>query len=381
MTTDVERQISGSRLRLRMKSPFFATLSLFTEILTTRELDTAGTDGQTIYVNPQYLLSLSASQQDALLLHEVLHAALLHVPRRQARDPRIWNIAADIVVNGMITEHGEFELPSGALQDSTLEQLSVEEIYDLLLKQGNEHRLNLTLVDLLSRPPIDRDAQTQPDQGSSGPKHYAQLEAHWRNALQHAAIVARTSQGSLPAGIQRHLDQISQPQLDWRSYLWRYLVQTPTDFQGFDRRFIGQGLYLESLSGESVQVFVAVDTSGSIDLQQMRMFLGEVNGILGAYHHLDCQLYFADADVYGPYALEAGQEIPTPIGGGGTSFVPFFARVEQEQDPFRQAVCVYLTDGYGTFPTVPPTQPVLWVVAPGGLRLERFPFGEAVRLL
>ena len=46
--------------------------------------------------------------------------------------------------------------------------------------------------------------------------------------------------------------EISESQLDWRSYLWRYLVQTPTDFQGFDRRFVGRGLYLEALIGESV---------------------------------------------------------------------------------------------------------------------------------
>ena len=44
-------------------------------------------------------------------------------------------------------------------------------------------------------------------------------------------------------------------------------------------------------------------------------------------------------------------------------------------------VCVYLTDGYGTFPDPPPELSVLWVVTPGGLDLSQFPFGEAVRLL
>jgi predicted metal-dependent peptidase len=61
--------------------------------------------------------------------------------------------------------------------------------------------------------------------------------------------------------------------------------------------------------------------------------------------------------------------------------VPFFEKVSDRWDQQTQAVCVYLTDGYGTFPEKPPELSVLWVVTPGGLALEQFPFGEAVRLL
>jgi predicted metal-dependent peptidase len=135
------------------------------------------------------------------------------------------------------------------------------------------------------------------------------------------------------------------------------------------------------LEGESVQVFVALDTSGSVGDNQMQLFLSEVQGILRAYPHLECELYYADAEAYGPYSLKLDSEIPRPVGGGGTSFVPFFEKVSANRHWHTNGVCVYLTDGYGTFPDDPPTLPVLWVVTPGGLELEEFPFGEAVRLL
>ena len=94
----------------------------------------------------------------------------------------------------------------------------------------------------------------------------AQLESHWRNAMQQATVIAHTThQGKLPPGIERELGALDRGQLDWRSYLWRYLVKTPTDYTEFDRCFIGRGLYLETLQGESVKVYVAVDTSSSID--------------------------------------------------------------------------------------------------------------------
>src|SRR5262249_52298319 len=144
---------------------------------------------------------------------------------------------------------------------------------------------------------------------------------------------------------------------------------------------VGRGLYLETMVGESVQVYVAVDTSGSVSGQQLGLFLGEVSGIVQAYPHLCCTLYYADAALYGPYEVSRTMAMPEPKGGGGTDFRPFFEQVGKDQDQWASAVCIYLTDGYGTFPPAAPGLPVLWVVTPGGLDLDRFPFGEATRLL
>lgn len=242
--------------------------------------------------------------------------------------------------------------------------------------QGNFDR---TAISVVQAVPYQKDIASDADSLSQA--KLATLETHWRNAWQQATIVARTVQGKLPAVMERELGWLTSAQLDWRSCLWRYLVQTPTDFIGFDRRLLGRGLYLETLVGESVQVFVAVDTSGSIDTQQLRMFLSEVQRILNSYPHLQCELYYANAEAYGPHSLNPDSPLPSPKGGGGTSFIPFFIKVRENWDGYTQGVIIYLTDGYGTFPEQQPELPVLWVVTPGGLDLAQFPFGEAVRLL
>ncbi|MDY6785988.1 MAG: VWA-like domain-containing protein [Cyanobacteriota bacterium] len=377
---DLERFISASLLRLRVKSPFFATLALFSRFHPTTLIPTAATDGKDIFYNPDFLAELPPAQIDGVLLHEVLHAALLHVIRRGARQPQLWNIAADIVVNGAIAELGHFTLPPSAIRDSELEDKSVEEIYELLIQ--NPPKNGNCILDLLSEPPSGTGEKGQGEESLKTTRK-AELEAYWKAAIQQAITIARASeqQGSIPARLRRELGTLTEPQLDWRSYLWRYLVRTPNDFSGFDRRFIGRGLYLETLEGESVRVFVAIDTSGSISDRQMRTFLGETCGILRAYPHLEGTLFYADAKAYGPYPLESDSTIPTPVGGGGTSFVPFFERVAEMWDGQDNAVCVYLTDGYGTFPPETPELPVLWVVTAGGLDLKKFPFGETVRLL
>lgn len=382
-----QKIISASLLRLRMRSPFFATLALFARFIPTQQYPTAATDGKDIFYNPDFLQSLPAPQQDGLLLHEVLHAALLHVLRRGVRERQLWNIVADIVVNGIICQQGCFELPEGGIRDTQLEHLSVEEIYELLQQQV-ECNYCLGDLDLLETPLFGAQEGSETDGGQIGnldslsEAKRAELESHWQNAMQQATVIARTNnQGKLPAGMARELGTLNTAQLDWRSYLWRYLVKTPTDYTGFDRRFIGRGLYLETLQGESVKVYVAVDTSGSIDNGLLNMFLSEVKGILNSYPHLECELYYADVDVYGAYELDCDRPIPQPQGGGGTSFIPFFDKINQSWDGMTTAVCVYLTDGYGTFPNSPPELPVLWIVTPGGKDLSQFPFGETVRLL
>jgi predicted metal-dependent peptidase len=387
-TIDSTYLISASLLRLRMKSPFFGTLAMFVQFIPSQNISAAATDGRDIFFNPEFLISLPRGQQDGLLLHEILHAALLHPSRLREREPKLWNIAADIVVNGMIIRQGGFELPLGGLRDETLEHLSVEEVYELLQSAGSD-RFPLDNFDLLttnagdvvkcaasgsSHSPPDIQSQQLNDHNSEA------LAAHWRQALQKATAVKDASQsGKPPMGVDREWESIVNPQLDWRSYLWRYLVQTPTDFQGFDRRFVGRGLYLEALQGESVRVYIAIDTSGSIGTRTLGLFLSEVRGILGSYPNIVCDLYYVDSEAYGPHPLTFEATLPIPQGGGGSSFVAFFDRVAAAWDGYTQAVCIYLTDGYGEFPTVVPVLPTLWVVTPGGLDLSKFPFGEAVR--
>ncbi|MGL4398608.1 MAG: vWA domain-containing protein [Luteolibacter sp.] len=376
---DTERLISGSMLRLRSRQPFLAALALFAKYKVTREVPTAATDGLTIYINPDFWQPLTLAEQDGLLLHEVLHAALGHCLRRGERDPQIWNIAADIVINGIILAQPGAALPKGGMRDDRLAEFSSEEVYEML--QRDLSKLPpLGLADLLEAAPGSGEGEE--GQTSRSAMQRVAIEGHWRHALQRAETLARTiGQGNLPGGLRRELDAIEPGRLDWRAWLWRYLVQTPTDFSGFDRRFIGQGLYLETLHGESIRVHVCVDTSGSVNNDLMAQLLGEVRGILSAYPHILCDLYYADAALHGPHRLSTHDPIPPPEGGGGTDFRPFFNHLAEHADPGETALAVYLTDGYGPFPEQVPELPVLWVVTAGGLAPERFPFGETVRML
>lgn len=375
MTQDIQKRLQGALLRIRGDHPFFGTLALFADFRVTDDVPTAATDGRVLWFNPAFVEKQDPSQLCGLVAHELLHAALQHVHRRRERDATLWNIAADIVVNGMIRSDTTYHLPEGGVEDALLAHLSVEEIYEQL-NTGKKKVPKIGLLDLMP--------STSGPGGSLDVAQADQLQRHWRAALQQAGAVARRiNKGFGKSGLDgvRDFDGAINPSLSWREILWQFMVATPYDFGGFDRRFIHRKLYLEDIVGESVQVAISIDTSGSIGSAELGAFRGEIQGILDAYPQIRGSLFFADAALYGPHDFSVDAPMPEARGGGGTSFVPFFDWVRQQELDGNYPLCIYFTDGFGSFPPAPPESPVLWVVMPGGLESTGFPFGDVARMV
>ena len=367
--------IRATQLRLRKVSPFFAALSLFSKVEFITNVPIAATDGIKIYFHPLNFSKLKPSERDAIFLHELLHIALLHPSRKKNRDSLIFNIAADIVVNGMIAELKYFKLPEGAIRDLNLEDLSVEEIYEII--QSRTEFPKLEMIDLI-KGVQDKDNLKEKDENKI--LNDIDAETYWKRAINNSlAMTSSKNQGNISNKLKRNLDQIVNPQLDWKTILWRYLVKTPSDFSGFDRRFLYRELYLEELSIETLEVFCCIDTSGSISQEILSKFISELKGILSSYPLIKCQLFYADSECYGPYDIDLHGELPIPKGGGGTDFAPFFKAIKDKGN-YSLPISVYLTDGYGSFPEETSLE-TLWVITPGGIKSEDIPFGEVCRLI
>ena len=383
-STELFEYISATKIRLRKLSPFFAALSLYAEIDFSNEVQLAATNGKKIIFNPITYIQLPPSERDGLFLHELLHMALLHHLRRGVRDHYIFNIAADIVVNGMIVNEGNFKIPKYGIRDEDLEHLSVEEVYELIIK--NNKKYNLNLIDLINdeKDSEDKDSKGKGNDlqtGISDLNTEAEIRNYWKQAINDAKLITKGScKKALPESFERNFGEVLEPEIDWKTKLWNFLVRTPTDFGEFDRRLIYSALYLENLEGESINVFCCIDTSGSISDYEIDKFMSEIKGIINAYPNLNCRLWYADHECYGPYNIDSMENVPEPKGGGGTDFAPFFEDITKKEFNNNEGVCIYLTDGYGYFPEKEPELPVLWVVIPGGAEREYFPFGEIVKL-
>ena len=353
--------VSELNLKLLKQAPFIATIALHAEVLICEHpgVDVAATDGKRIYLSPAGFVPRPPDDRVFIYAHEVMHCALSHVPRRGSRDPTLWNLAADIVVNGMLLESG-FTVPRDVVRDDTLAQLSTEAVYEQLLTKQPPPKLGGG--DLLE---------------GSGEGDTDATKGYWQNVLRRAATLARmTKAGTLPAGQELAL-ALGEQQVDWRDVLRRYLTPTQDDYAAFDTRLIHFGIYVEALESSGLSVAVHIDTSGSLaDAESQGQFLAELKGILNAYPGVHVSLTYGDTRLHGPFELTQDTTVPSPRGGGGTSFIPFFDSVS---DLGLDTPLIIFTDGYGTFPESC-EQPCLWVVAEGGLLDEHFLFGEVTRL-
>lgn len=371
MEQTTQERLMGVMMRIRGEHPFFGTLGLFAKFHIDDSVPTAATDGKDIWLNPDFISKLEFDEYAGLIVHELLHAVLHHCHRRKEREPMLWNIAADIVVNGTILNDTTYTLPEGALQHPDLCLLSVEDVYEQL-RAKNETKLDLRMVDLAEgftgHPEKEQQAK--------------ELGGYWQSAIYQAFAIAKQTgrgYGHTGFGLTREIYEMQNPTLGWKELLWEHVVSTPSDYYGFDRRFLWQGLYLDDVIGESVRVAVAIDTSASIAQEELAGFMSEIQGMLDAYPNLDGILFYADDNIYGPYEFSLEYDTPKPEGGGGTSFDVFFDYMEKHYKT-EQLVCIYFTDGFAAYPNKAPDFEVIWVITDGGIPTTEIPFGTVVRM-
>lgn len=384
--------ISKTKLQVRRECQFFGALMLFASIKESTKLDTAATDGRDIFFNKKFLESLTSSEQNALMLHEVLHMALLHVQRRQTRDPYIWNIAADIVVNDLIKRNTSFKLPKGAIVDDAYRDKSVEYIYEALLKdnkyKGKKYKLSISDIQLTNE---EQEKNGIGNGHGLTEEEQEEVASYWKDKMQvlknSDSLIQNDKYGShstggWPAGMAREVENILEPEINWRNALWKYIGRTPADFDDLDRRFLYRGLYLEGLMTDAIEVSVCIDTSGSVSKRLIDQFVAETKGILRSYPHVKCDFFYSDCKLSGPYDINQAEQIPILHGGGGTSFIPFFKYLEKNNSNNfgTHKLSIYLTDGYEAFPNWIPSNPVMWLVSKDGEETKNFPFGEVVRI-
>lgn len=88
--------IAGDPLVFNLVVPF--------EHVLTNAISTAATDGLRFYWNPTFLKRQTNLGLRFVSAHEAFHAFLMHPDRLAGRIPKLWNIAVDYIVNGMIMD-------------------------------------------------------------------------------------------------------------------------------------------------------------------------------------------------------------------------------------------------------------------------------------
>jgi predicted metal-dependent peptidase len=126
-----ERLMMG-RVRLLLNKPFFGNLATRLIPVPTYKLPTAGTDGRRFFYNPAFLKHLSDNEILFLCGHEVLHCVFDHFGRREGRNPALYNMAGDYIINIVLADEqvGDIITTVPILLDYKYRGWTSEEVYD-----------------------------------------------------------------------------------------------------------------------------------------------------------------------------------------------------------------------------------------------------------
>ena len=357
-----ERLVSA-RIGLLLRQSFFGNLATRMKLTNADEwCATAATDGLKFYYNSRFIMMLKPKEVEFLVGHEVLHVVYDHMGRRGTRDPQIWNIADDYAVNADLKRHkvGQFITTVPCLYETKYDGKPAEEIYDDLMK--NIQKISIDdLIDQLLDDHMDDEGDEGNGEGDGDgdkkgkrPRMSSEEREQARQEMKQAIIQAAqgAEAGSLPKGVERLIQEVTDPQMPWRELIQTNLtsaIRTDYSWMRPSRRSWHMDAIMPGMTpGEEIDVVVALDMSGSISNKQAQAFLGEIGGMMDSFDGYKVHIFCFDTKTYNPqdFSSENMDRIDEyePQGGGGTDFDCIFDYLKENAiEPNRLIV---FTDGY-----------------------------------
>lgn len=396
----VEQKMTKAMLALRKIRPFYAAIyeNLEKEIVNEPGYKAAVNVNKLKY-NPKFIDELDFSEVLFLLLHEIVHVALMHSVRLKGHEIKLWNMACDLYVNKMlatefnigvkgeknVVEGYEIKAVNGAYYnpDIDLEKDYVEKIYEKLFEQAYENGY----IDAVEKG--DKTSRFTFEYTSEGTKAYGGAQSFYCNintdtsdadliddgkeesvkrqeaekiiseSLVKAQIIGA---GREPSKLERLASEVLQSKIDWKSLLKKYLIKVKSadsTFSNPDKRMfytdnIHPGRGVED--GEVIKgVKVCIDTSGSISDTDLKHFCGQVLSLTKQYK-IEAELIYWDTEVQSVGNMTNYTEFERIdcYGGGGTQPEAVFKYLSSKKCKTPAAVVLMFTDGYffGAWDTV-----------------------------
>jgi predicted metal-dependent peptidase len=389
-----ERKVQKAKIAL-MREPKFALWSGIMMVGRTSVADdvpTAYTNGRDEVYGRKFVSDLRDSELSFVVLHENLHKAFRHLTtwkKLHEEDNRLANQACDYVINLMLKDADPTEAllamprfkkghPMAGkvmgLVDERFRNMNAKQVFDILKDEQEQGGGG-------GGGEGEGEGEGFDDHGWGDAKDMAEgekkeLERDIDQAIRQGVMAHRKIAGSGAGGIDRALEELLAPKVDWREQLREYVKATcaakdKSSWRKVNRRFLSTGVYMPSLIGEKVgHIVIGIDTSGSIGNEELSEFLSEVKGIAEEVNPEKVDLIYWDSEVAAHEEYEANNvssiiASTRPKGGGGTS--PSCVSTYLKGKNIIPECVVMLTDGYvGGDWGNEWTAPVLWVVVGGG---------------
>ncbi len=263
-----------------------------------------------MYYSPEFVMDQTPEALATMVLHEALHCVNQHGPRfRALTQPSerhvAWNSAGDVGINHVLDEA---HMPWGDFVPLRFSHLSK---FDVKPEMATE-KIYFTIVDYINEHPDEFQSQSdcgsvvggkardyeiaRSDSGNPAIKSDQQDVIRDQVAQEILNYARIKGIGSLPGFLLRWAEDLLEPKIDWRkafagafrsslaTVLGRrdYVYTRPSRRQSAMRTGSHEIILPSMRKPAPPAIAIVVDTSGSVSIDEIKMFLTEVDGIVKA---------------------------------------------------------------------------------------------------
>ena len=366
----IEEKLTTARVGLLLKTPFFGNMATRMKIINADDwCQTAATDGRNFFYNTEFVKKLSTKKLEFLFAHEIGHCVFDHFGRAGSRNRQLCNISQDYAINQILKDEkiGEVIDEVPICLDDQYRGLAWEEIYDKLYEKADIREISLdelmeelgeTLDEHINgdgaQTKDGKDKEQDKDTRGKAPVLTKEEKQKIKDEIKEAMIqsAAAAGAGKTPAAIQRLIKDLTEAKMNWREILRmniQSIIKNDYSFTTPSRKGWHTGAILPGVKNdETIDIAISVDMSGSIGMDDAKVFFSEIKGIMDQYEDFNIKVWCFDTQVYNyaEFSQDNVEELLDyePKGGGGTEFeVNWNFMKEEGIEPKK---FVMFTDGY-----------------------------------
>ena len=371
-------KIEKAYKKLLIENPFYGLFLLGLSKVIDKSVETACVRKRGIncelVINPEYWETLDDIQQLNLIQHEIYHIVFQHMFMTPFfKNHEVLNVAADCEVNSYLQNLDDtWIVPSMFNAES---KLGTKVYYDIIMSQtppppsqggGGSNGSNGLPDTKDDHSSWDKEFQ----ECSDAEKQLIQNQIN--SQIKTAAEQTMKMRGTIPAEMKAIVDELFKPKprvFDWKAYFRRMLgsiydINIKKTRRKESIRFPGAAGIKHK---KKVSILVAVDTSGSVNDEELKDFFSEITYIYKAGARIT--ILECDAAISANYEY-TGKWTGKVHGRGGTDFQPVIDYYRKNIKDY--AALVYFTDGECSIPDNVPRD-TIWVITSAGDHKKEYP--------
>jgi hypothetical protein len=246
--------------------------------------------------------------------------------------------------------------PTDEIMDLTLKDKCVEEVYAILYKKKKEE-LSKTTPDNKGKIDSNEYDKSKLDLDEVLTKNEKINQEKIDGIIIQALSIAKKA-SNVYEGMSVEIDTLIKPEIDLHDVLKEYLISSffekQITYERPNKRFIDRGIYMPGTKklNDNLNIFIALDSSSSVTLDEYKKFLGIIMEIAQSFYEYKIEILPFDLKVKEEYIISfdsfnplSSDNLLIPKSNGGTSFDECLRYLKKSSEIRNDSLLIVLSDG------------------------------------